>query len=167
MNDSSHLSGVMDLSGQLREWMRTSLPDDVYGRVKCDGWHEALVSASWDAMLALLLHLFSRSLQEIKLIAAFPMAQYTELVLNTAIKEQSGEMFSNLRKVRLLYDRDVVRPHRGIRVSFILPFIRLKSVTSVTIHGLQDDSTAASTLANEYYTSVTELKSPVVVLRLT
>ncbi|KAE9374691.1 hypothetical protein N431DRAFT_481850 [Stipitochalara longipes BDJ] len=154
------LTRLLDLSyltGPQREWMRTSLPDDVYGRYWCDEWYQMLISGSWDAMFALLLHLFSRSLQEIVLIAAFPMTRYTEFVLNTAIKEPEREVLSNLRIVRLAYDWEAGSPQKGLKLSFILPFIRLKSVTRITIHGLQDNFTATSVLDAEHCTNVTEL----------
>jgi hypothetical protein len=161
---SIEMEGNLDLSFMTEpqcEWMRRNLPDEVFGEDICDEWHQKLLSGNWDAVLGFLLLLFSPSLKQLKLWSSVPQSPYMWLVLDRAAKEQHSDselaLLSNLQEVHLL---NAVSNGKGLDVSYVSPFLKLNSVTTMTISGIEDDiAQIAQTFVfgNEHISAVTKL----------
>jgi F-box-like len=137
--DTQSTLNMSYLTRAQRKWMRNCLPDDIHGRQSCDEWHQKLLCGRWDAMVGFLVHLFSRSLQELTLFSPLPQVPYLWPILERSASDHGQEALSKLRSVTLDYDGRTESRHNYLEVSFISPFLRLKSVTSITIGHLQSE----------------------------
>ena len=68
-------------------------------------------------------------------------------------------LLSNLRKVHLHRPRSYEKGSnaKGLEVSYVSPFLKLKSVTAMTISGIEDDIARSFLFGDEHVSAVTEL----------
>ncbi|KAE9374687.1 hypothetical protein N431DRAFT_543938 [Stipitochalara longipes BDJ] len=132
-------------------WIRRSLPS-IFGESACHHWfreifafrpqYRMLMAAAWDAITAFLLCLFS-GLQSIDMKPyGLLVAKYSHIdmvlervSMDTIIVDPMGRsLLSNLRSVSI----EGPRAPRALTINFLLPFLKVKSVSRIRVSHLSD-----------------------------
>jgi len=140
---------------QMVSWVRSFMPASVHGELFCEDWFRVLVSGvNWDPAVALLLLLFSSSLEQLDMqsYGYGTNCTYINAVLANISLEQLkpnavGSLLT-LTRVSLEYGDT----EGGMRLNYLAPFLKMKSVTDFRGHMISGEG--QTQLAIFYTTNV-------------
>jgi hypothetical protein len=122
------------------ERLRRYLQDDIYGKEKCDRWYTFLDNRfNFEVVLGFLLNLVSARVERL-VLQTEGYHPYVQIVAEEAVRSQEAavgaKLFTKLRTVHLNY---LARLTDTIPMDFVLPYLKLKSVVCLSVHGLTDE----------------------------
>jgi hypothetical protein len=129
------------MTKEQHERLRNYLQDDIYGKRKCDVWYVSLETRyNYEVVLGFLLNLLSTRVERL-VLRTEGHRPYVQLVAEAAAKAQEdsadSHLFSKLRSVHL---DDIKYPASSIKMDFVLPYLKLKSVACLSVSGLVEES---------------------------